>query len=170
MTNPPNNMKILALDLATKTGWALLASGITSSGVVSFANGTKKAASKHAGGPFSRCDAWMFEQLLNGGLPDVIIYEEVYRWMSQHAANSYNGYRAMMISNASLLGVRCIGYSPPTIKKHFTGRGNANKSAMIAEARRKWPTLHIIDDNQIDALAILSLHCANHHLPDIDPQ
>lgn len=164
-------MKILALDLATKTGWALLANGITTSGVIGVANGMKKADDKHPGKPFASFQKWIHPIVLFER-PDVIVYEEVYRWMSSHAANCYNGYRATMLAEAWMSGaysIPCIGYSPPSIKKHFTGHGHAKKADMIAEAERRWPSLEIIDDNQVDAIAILSLHCAKHYLPEIDP-
>ena len=46
-----------------------------------------------------------------------------------------------------------------TVKKHWTGRGNAKKHEMIEVARTKG--FHPVDDNHADALAILSY--ARHH-------
>jgi len=51
--------------------------------------------------------------------------------------------------------VNCRGYSPPEIKKHATGKGNADKVAMLDAARAKWPTVE--DDNEADALWLLDL-------------
>ena len=50
-----------------------------------------------------------------------------------------------------------IGYNLSTIKKHATGKGNANKEAMLAAAREQWPDVEIMDDNQADALWLLDL-------------
>ena len=47
------------------------------------------------------------------------------------------------------------GYSPTAVKKHATGKGNANKQAMIDAAKKKFG--EIKDDNQADALWILDL-------------
>jgi len=49
------------------------------------------------------------------------------------------------------------GFSSTEVKKHFTGKGNAKKDQMIAEAKRRWPTVDIGSDDQADALAVLSL-------------
>lgn len=48
------------------------------------------------------------------------------------------------------------GYSPTEIKKHATGKGNANKAKMLAAARVKWPQFKG-DDNEADALWLLDL-------------
>lgn len=47
------------------------------------------------------------------------------------------------------------GYSPSEIKKHATGKGNANKDAMLAAAKAKWP--NVGDDNEADAKFLLEL-------------
>lgn len=54
-------------------------------------------------------------------------------------------------------GVEYRGYSPSEIKKHATGKGNANKEAMIAAARAKWPDKLIESSDTADALWILDL-------------
>ncbi len=53
------------------------------------------------------------------------------------------------------------GYSPSQIKKHATGRGNASKSEMVDAGRQKWPDQGIRDDNQADALWLLDLALAD---------
>ena len=55
-----------------------------------------------------------------------------------------------------------IGYeSVPVgeIKRYWTGKGNAKKEAMIAEAVRRG--YEPADDNEADALAILCLKCGD---------
>jgi Holliday junction resolvasome RuvABC endonuclease subunit len=49
------------------------------------------------------------------------------------------------------------GYSPSEIKKHATGKGNANKDAILKAARQRWPDVEIVDDNEADALWLLDL-------------
>jgi Holliday junction resolvasome RuvABC endonuclease subunit len=51
--------------------------------------------------------------------------------------------------------VQYRGYSPSEIKKHATGKGNANKEKMVAAARAKWPATG--DDNEADARWLLDL-------------
>ena len=47
-----------------------------------------------------------------------------------------------------------------TIKKHATGKGNASKDEMVASARARGHTP--VDDNEADALALLSW-AVHHH-------
>jgi Holliday junction resolvasome RuvABC endonuclease subunit len=54
------------------------------------------------------------------------------------------------------LGIQYRGYSSQEIKKFATGKGNANKAAMIEAAKNKldYPGK---DDNEADALWLLEL-------------
>ena len=47
-----------------------------------------------------------------------------------------------------------VGVGVGTVKKAWTGKGNATKDDMIAEAERRG--MKVIDDNHADALAILA--------------
>ena len=60
---------------------------------------------------------------------------------------------ATLTAWAELRGVPYQGVPVGTIKRHATGRGNADKAAMMAAARSRGfsPT----DDNEADAIAIL---------------
>lgn len=48
-------------------------------------------------------------------------------------------------------------WSPAEIKKFATGKGNAPKDAMLDHARRKWPNREWQDDNECDARWLLEL-------------
>ena len=54
---------------------------------------------------------------------------------------------------AELRGVPYDGVPVGTIKRHATGKGNADKEAMIAAARARG--FSPADDNEADAIAIL---------------
>ena len=54
---------------------------------------------------------------------------------------------------AELRGVPYQGVPVGTIKRHATGKGNANKEAMMAVARSRG--FSPADDNEADAIAIL---------------
>lgn len=144
-------MKILALDIGTKTGWALASSGkISDGGSVSF----KPKA------PQKRPYRWrMFQDWLNrlhqqnGGI-DVIYYEDVFRHSSRDAGNVYGGFWAFLEHFCEQHDVVMIPVAVPTIKKFWTGSGNAKKELMIAAARDRG--FHPIDDNHADALALLA--------------
>ena len=47
------------------------------------------------------------------------------------------------------------GVGVGTVKKAWTGKGNAKKAEMIAAARQRG--IKVVDDNEADAVAILSL-------------
>ena len=152
-----NGQKILSLDLALTTGWALIANGVTTSGSCDFHNGTRKHDNKHKWGPFLRFHDWI-KNKCRADKVDLIIYEEVRRWSSSAAAHSYCGLRAIMWMAAGTCEIDAIDYSPSAIKKSFTGKGNANKAAMIKEAKRRWPDETFADDNEVDARALLDMH------------
>ena len=153
--NPP----VLALDLATRTGWAVQALGTIASGVVTFEQpaATKSRPKAHPGQQYLEASRW-FHKKFAELQPSIICYEEVYRWMSSSAAHAYGAYRGAMLSQAALLAIPCIGYTPTEIKKALTGKGTAKKPAMMAAIRKLYPGIKLIDDNQADALAILRFH------------
>ena len=75
------------------------------------------------------------------------------RHVGTDAAHVYGGLLAVLTSWGELRGVPYEGVPVGTIKRHATGKGNANKDSMIAAARSRGfdPT----DDNEADALALL---------------
>jgi Holliday junction resolvasome RuvABC endonuclease subunit len=60
---------------------------------------------------------------------------------------------ATLTAWAELRGIPYQGVPVGTIKRHATGRGNADKEAMIAAARARG--FSPADDNEADAIAIL---------------
>ena len=60
---------------------------------------------------------------------------------------------ASLTSWAELRGIPYEGVPVGTIKRHATGKGNANKAAMIAAAKARG--FSPADDNEADAIAIL---------------
>lgn len=145
-----SQMKILALDIATKTGWAVgCAEG--QSGVWDL--GAKKKESRdirlmnlrvclsdldHKHGPF-----------------DLIAFEALYM-QHFHTAITLAELRGMVKYWAVLNGLRILDppVAPATIKKHATGRGNATKMQVQLAARKRWPHLKIVSDDQSDALML----------------
>ena len=150
-TPPPERGRtILALDLGTTTGWALRSSdGLITSGTVSF----KPSRYDGGGMRYLRFTNWLTELDRLSGPIAAIWYEEVRRHVGTDAAHVFGGLMASLTSWGELRGVPYAGVPVGTIKKHATGRGNANKAAMIAAARAHGFTP--ADDNEADALAIL---------------
>ena len=86
------------------------------------------------------------------GPDSMVVYEEVRGHKGVDAAQVYGGIVAMITEMCESQLIPYQGVPVGTIKKFATGKGNANKEAMVAAARMKWPELDIKDDNQADAL------------------
>lgn len=139
--------KILALDQATKTGWAT----DTSSGVWDL----KPNRGESTGMRVVRFKAKVREIIELEGI-DVVAYERpAGRFKASIMVSSE--MVGVLLDLCIELGVEVACYSANEIKKHATGKGNAGKPAMIASAKKKWPHINIIDDNMADALWLLDL-------------
>ena len=75
------------------------------------------------------------------------------RHVGTDAAHVYGGLLATLTAWAETAGVAYQGVPVGTIKRHATGKGNANKDAMMAAARARG--FSPADDNEADAIAIL---------------
>lgn len=142
--------KILALDLATQTGWACEGSGSITSGTVGFKGGRFEGG----GMRFLRFRKWLRE-MIELGKPEVVYYEEVRRHMSTDAAHVHGGLLAVMQAELEAKEIPYAGIPVGSIKRVATGKGNASKDEMVLAAKRQWPDQNIQDDNQADALWIL---------------
>ena len=147
---PPAMPVVLALDLGTTTGWALqTADGLITSGTVSF------RPSRYDGGGmrYLRFRNWLDQLGRDAGPITAIHFEEVRRHAGTDAAHVYGGLLATLTAWAETAGIAYQGVPVGTIKRHATGKGNADKAAMMAAARARGfsPT----DDNEADAIAIL---------------
>jgi hypothetical protein len=141
---------VLALDLGTTTGWALrTAGGQIASGTASFRPGRFDGG----GMRYLRFANWLAELERLSGPITAIWFEEVRRHAGTDAAHVFGGLMATLTSWAELRGVPYGGVPVGTIKKFATGRGNADKAAMIAAVRARG--YHPADDNEADALALL---------------
>ena len=141
---------ILALDLGTTTGWAMrTACGQITSGTASFRPGRFDGG----GMRYLRFANWLAELERLSGPITAIWYEAVRRHTGTDAAHVFGGLMATLTAWAERRGVPYEGVAVGTIKRHATGRGNADKAAMIAAVRAKG--FRPADDNEADALALL---------------
>ncbi len=83
----------------------------------------------------------------------VVFYEEVAAHKGTAAAHIYGGIVGAIQALCEEKGVPYQGVPVGTIKKRATGRGNANKAAMIEAACKEFGPVE--DDNQADALWLL---------------
>lgn len=140
--------RILALDLGTKTGWAVKGHHIGISGVQDF------SLRRWDGGGmrFLRFRRWLEEMQINTDFKEVY-YEEVRHHSGTDAAHVYGGLQGVLTAWCEERNVPYEAIPVKTIKKHATGKGNCNKQAMIDAAVAKgWEPA---DHNEADALHLL---------------
>ncbi|TCT10513.1 hypothetical protein EDC22_10510 [Tepidamorphus gemmatus] len=141
---------LLALDLGSTTGWALrLAGGMVHSGSVSF------RGSRFDGGGmrFLRFRGFLDGLLADAGGIEAIYFEEVRRHIGTDAAHLYGGFLATLSAWCEEHGIAYEGVPVGSIKRHITGKGNADKALVIEAVRARG--FDPEDDNEADALAIL---------------
>ncbi len=140
---------ILALDLGTTTGFAARVDGRVVSGVASFRPGRFEGG----GMRYLRFRRWLTELYSSLGGIEEITFEEVRRHRGVDAAHAYGGFMATLTAWAEHHDVPYQGVPVGTIKKFITGKGNANKKAVIAAVKDRG--FEPADDNEADAIAIL---------------
>jgi hypothetical protein len=141
---------ILALDLGQKTGWAVRNTyGAIASGTVEFRPGRFEGG----GMVYLRFRAWLQEVDETAGGIGAVYFEEVRFHRGVTAAHAYGGYLAHLTAWAEMFKIPYRGVPVGTIKRHVTGRGNADKEAVIAAVRALG--FDPADDNEADALALL---------------
>jgi hypothetical protein len=148
-TNTPAS-SVLALDLGSTLGWAVrLPDRTITSGTATFRPGRFEGG----GMGWLRFRRWLDGMAANAGPLGSIVFEEVRRHAGTTAAHVYGGFLAHLTAWCEGAGVPYQGVPVGTIKRFTTGRGNADKAAMIAaiQARGFTPA----DDNEADAIALL---------------
>lgn len=135
-------MKILALDMATKTGWATP----KESGVQTF--DCKRGESP--GMRFLRFRKWL-NDMDDLASPNVIAYEQPHHRGGAATEVAY-GFLTVVKEVAAEKGIELMPVHSSTLKKWATGKGNAGKGEMVFEAKRRG--YNPKDDNEADACLI----------------
>jgi crossover junction endodeoxyribonuclease RuvC len=149
-TGDPTVNAILALDLGRKTGWAVHnADGAIASGTVEF----KPGRFEGGGMVFLRFRAWLQEVDETAGGVGAVYFEEVRSHRGVAAAHAYGGFLGHLTAWAEANKIPYRGVPVATIKRHVTGRGNADKETVIAAVRDLG--FDPEDDNEADAVALL---------------
>ncbi|MCK9327902.1 MAG: hypothetical protein M0P69_20575 [Bacteroidales bacterium] len=139
-------MNILALDCATKTGWALLSGGHIETGVQDFS----KRRGESNGMMFLRFRGWLnssFSRL------DIVAYEQAHH-RGGAAVEVCVNLTGRAQEFAASIGAETIAPHTATVKKFATGSGKAGKAEMMEYFRREVGR-EPIDDNEADAYALL---------------
>ena len=147
---------IIALDLGTITGFATCDnSGKITSGTASFKTGRFEGG----GMPFLRFKHWLTDLKARLGAIDTVYFEEVRAHKGVDAAHKYGGFVAHLTAWCEHHGILYSGIPVGTIKKHITGKGNADKQAVITAVKNKG--FNPVDDNEADSLALLDFVLTN---------
>lgn len=109
---------------------------------------------------FLRFNHWLSEIAETSGPIGAVFFEEVRAHAGTLAAHVYGGFLAHLAAWAEFRDVPYEGVPVGTIKRFITGKGNADKAAVIAAVREKG--FAPADDNEADALAILLWSIENH--------
>lgn len=145
-------MRVLALDLALRTGWALWDGSSRTSGFYDF----DVAWREDAGFKFRRFNRWLRAQYPR---PEFVVYEQPFVMRSRDAAEIAMGF-------STRVKEWCAGHQIPwdtvngtRLKKWTTGNGRAEKPDMVAAVVRRWnvesPNYDPLDHNEADAIALL---------------
>lgn len=140
-------MKILALDQATKCGWAT----DTSSGMWDL----KARSGESVGMRVVRFKSKV-KEIIEADDIQLIAYERP-SGRNIRAIQVASEMVGVIITLCNERGIEYASYSPGEVKRFATGKGNCNKDDMVEAAEKKWPHIDIIDDNHADALWILAL-------------
>jgi len=152
----PSGRAMLALDVGTKTGWAVLPrSGVIASGVNEFRPGRFEGA----GMAFLRFGKFLADLDRDAGPFDAVVFEEVRAHAGTLAAQVYGGFLAHLTAWCERQGAPYLGVPVATIKRHATGKGNAGKAEVIRAIKAQG--FAPADDNEADALAILGWAIGN---------
>lgn len=153
----PTQRPILALDLGTKCGWALMhEDGRLISGTWNLNKGSRGEYYYRYGSLLDILGSLVEQRILPvTDMPPEVYFEDVKRHSGTIAAHVYGGLKAVLHLWGAPLGVEVKGVGVGVIKKHATGKGNASKAMMIAAAKERWG-IGIKDDNQADALCLLA--------------
>ncbi|MGH7731553.1 MAG: hypothetical protein ACRENJ_09940, partial [Candidatus Eiseniibacteriota bacterium] len=138
-------MKLLALDLGTRTGWALSSGAGLESGVQAF--DLKRGESP--GMRYIRFRRWLEEV---GAGVELIVYEAAHH-RGGAATEIAAGLTTRVQEFCAGRGLEHASVHTATLKKWTTGKGNADKVAMLEAVARRWKPCE--DDNEADAVALL---------------
>jgi crossover junction endodeoxyribonuclease RuvC len=143
-------MKILALDLGTKTGWAArFAGGAVESGTQVF----DVRRGESPGMRYIRFRAWL-TQMLDHVQPDLVAFEQAHH-RGGAATEVAAGFSTRVLEFCAEAGIEHTSVHTATLKKHATGKGNAKKAVMIEAAEARWGMTFKSDD-EADARCVLA--------------
>lgn len=141
-------LPVLALDLATRCGFALRTSRCIASGTADFA----ERRNETRGDRLWRFQQWIAE--FHSAQPlSMVAYEKVQGHMRGAAQTCYAQFEGVLLAWCAKRRVAVHAVNPKTLKRVIAGTGNADKAQMMAAVRAHGYTP--ADHNEADALAVL---------------
>lgn len=141
-------MKILSLDLGTKTGWAFS----KDNNLKNVYSGTQEFSLKRGESPgmrFLRFDKWISDFFVTHNV-DVVVYE-----MPHHRGGAatalLGGLVGILLKACATYFIEHTSVHSGTLKKFAIGKGKASKEDMIKRAEELF-SKKVEDDNEADAL------------------
>lgn len=141
-------LPVLALDLATRCGFALRTSRTVASGTADFAERRHETR----GDRLWRFQQWIADVHAAQAL-SMVAYEKVQGHMRGAAQTCYAQFEGVLLAWAAKRQVPVYPVNPKTLKRAIAGSGNADKARMVAAVRAFG--FAPADDNEADALAVL---------------
>ena len=149
-------MRVLGLDPGSRTGWAIFDNDVyIASGCM-----TLNEENYKGGGWRYLVFKRKFLDLLTTYQPEALVYELVRRHVGTDAAHIWGGLTAVMKMICEEQQIPYTGYEVKSIKKHFTGTGNASKELMCVTANNKYGTkldIKAQEDDEADAIGIAEM-------------
>jgi len=150
-------MRILALDIASRLGWATDGAD----GRLIFGVYALPTSAENPGVAFCAFERWLDQRIIEHR-PDTLAIEAPLVLAGRRGAKVLTNARTVAVLNglwaiALLVStshkLRIFQANVMSIKKHFTGNGHADKAAMVKQCRLLgWP---VTDHNAADALGLL---------------
>ena len=143
-------MNILALDLGSHLGYAILSDE-------KIISGTKKLKNKTFGQRFSEFIKWLY-QILDCYEIEKVYFERVRRHLGTEAGHVYGAFMYLLTIVCEDLKIPYESCEVGEIKKYITGHGRATKNDVVKAVSNLG--FSPADDNEADSLAILLLAIA----------
>jgi Holliday junction resolvasome RuvABC endonuclease subunit len=158
-------VRILALDTATRTGFAIWDGAARRSGFVDF----KPGRGESPGMLFVNFERWLEELPAAGGW-DLIVYEQAFQMRSGYAAGVALGLIAIVLKFCASRGINHVPVNGARLKKWVTGDGAAKKERVVKKVvetffasdppEERLRRLKHLDHNEADAIALIELALA----------
>ena len=142
-------MRVIGLDLGTKTGVAWTDSGRVDP-LFSYVWDISNEDRGKRWINFRR----LLRELIAKAPGEALVFYENAAFQRGHAAHCFSAMVSVIEEEGCRFGVKHEGIPVSHVKKRATGRGNATKECMVEAAEKEWD-MKVVDHNHADALWIL---------------